>query len=200
VRQPAADEQTRIYATPVPQPRPAQVPVPSVYTPTPHAPAQMPPQQHAPAAHPQHAPQHPQYADAAMQAQPPVRSNGPVKRFFRALWEFTVTTAAVAMFVGAWWVAVAGAVEDRRAWLYAGAAATVFCTPFALHRLTSRRGRLGFGIIASLGATALAWRLAGRGEIDPAIGLAALFGLQVIACFLMSWLTRRRERHPQATS
>ncbi|HEU4559276.1 MAG TPA: protein kinase [Longimicrobium sp.] len=194
------EEHTRIYATPVPQPRPAQVPVPSVFTPTPHPPAQMPAPQHAPAAQPQYAPQHPQHAAAPMHPQPPARSDGAVRRFFRALWEFTITSAAVAMFVGAWWVAVAGAVEDRRAWLYGGVAATVFCTPYALHRLTSRRGRLGFGVFASIGATALAWRLAGRGAMDPAIALAALFGLQVIACFAMSWLTRRRDRHPPATS
>ncbi len=130
----------------------------------------------------------------------PARRAGRVRRFFRALWEFTVTSTALAMFMGAWGLAIAGAVENHRASLYCGAFATVFCTPFALHRLTGRRGRLGFGIVGSMGATALAWRLAGRGDVDPAIAMAAVFGLQVLACFTMSWLTRRRIKHPTATS
>jgi hypothetical protein len=49
-------------------------------------------------------------------------------------------------------------------------------------------------VFGALGATLLAWRVVGRGNGDPAIALAAVFGLQVLACFLMSWLTRRRER------
>lgn len=200
------DEHTRIYAPPTPQPRPAQVAVPSVFTPTPRPPAQIPLQPYAPAAQPAYAPIAQPYSPAAppplAAAQPFVhpqaqRTPGAMSRFFRALWEFTVTTTALAMFVGAWWAAVAGAVQDRRLWVYAGVAATVFCTPFALHRLTGRRGRLGFGVVASLGATALAWRLAGREGLDPAIALAAVFGLQVLACFAMSWLTRRRKRDPQ---
>jgi len=185
-------EQTRIHGTPAAQPRPApQVHVPGLFTPTPRPPA--------PAQAPQYAPALQQAVPPALADAAPVQSAGPVRRFFRALWEFTVTTTALAMFVGAWWLAIAGAVENHRAWLYGGAIATVFCTPFALHRLTGRRGRLGFGIVGSMGATALAWRLAGRGDVDPAIALAAVFGLQVLACFTMSWLTRRRIKHPHAT-
>ncbi|HET7463147.1 MAG TPA: protein kinase, partial [Longimicrobium sp.] len=201
------DEHTRIYAPPTPQPRPAQVAVPSVFTPTPRPPAHAPPPQYASAAQPSYAlAGQPPYSPASSpspaalaagaQPQAPARPSSAFGRFFRALWEFTVTTTALAMFVGAWWAAVAGAVQDRRLWVYAGVAATVFCTPFALHRLTGRRGRLGFGVVASLGATALAWRLAGRQGMDPAIALAAVFGLQVLACFGMSWLTRRRKRDP----
>lgn len=187
-----ADEQTRLHATPAEQPRPApQVHVPGLFTPTPRPPAQQaPPPQYAPAYPPAPPPTLPLTPSTPAQARP-----GRARRFFRALWEFTVTTVALAMFVGAWWLAIAGAVEGHRAWLYGGTAATVFCTPFAMHRLTGRRGRLGFGIVGSMGATALAWRLAGRADMDPAITLAAVFGLQVLACFTMSWLTRRRARH-----
>jgi len=213
-RSASTDEHTRIYAAPTPQPQlrpaPAQVAVPSVFTPTPRPPAQRPPQYapaappaYAAAAQPPYAPAaHPPYVAAPPSAAPRTgaRSTGAVGRFFHALWEFTVTTTALAMFVGAWWMAVAGAVQDRRLWLFGGVAATVFCTPFALHRLTGRRGRLGFGVVGSLGATALAWRLAGREGLDPAIALAAVFGLQVLACFAMSWLTRRRGREPEPHS
>lgn len=210
------DEHTRIQAPPTP--RAAQVPVPGVFTPTPRPPAQPPQQQpFAPAAQPSYpapaqqpygpgaqpfypAATQPPYAPAPSPAPAQASTTGPVGRFFRALWELTVTTTAVAMFVGAWWVAVAGAVQERPLWLYGGVAATVFCTAFALHRLTGRRGRLGFGVVGSLGATALAWRLAGREEMDPAIALAAVFGLQVLACFGMSWLTRRRRRGPPPSS
>ncbi|HYH81881.1 MAG TPA: hypothetical protein VEX86_18885, partial [Longimicrobium sp.] len=149
---------------------------------------------------PAYAPAYPPPMPEAAPVMPPVRTAGPVRRFFRALWEFTVTSAALAMFVGAWWLAVAGAVENRGGWFYAGLAATMLCTPFALHRLTGRRGRLGFGIVASIAATALAWRLTGRSDLDPAISLAAVFGLQVLACFTMSWLTRRRIKHRPAAA
>jgi hypothetical protein len=197
-----------VYApTPRPRPAPQQVPVPSVFTPTPHPPAHAggtqyapDPQRQAHLAEPQYAPAPPPYDPHAPPAQPPARPGGTFGRAVRAVWEFTLTTAALAMFVGAWWLAVAGALEPRRAWLWAGTAATIFCTPFALHRLTSRRGRLGFGVIGSLGASLLGWRLAGRAGMDHAITLAAIFGLQVLACFLMTWLTRRREPHQNATS
>lgn len=187
------DEHTRIYAPPS-QARP-QVSVPSVFTPTPLPPAQA--TQYAPAPAIDHAPPQPS-APASDASQP--RQPSAVGRFFRALWEFTLTSTALAMFVGAWWVAVKGAVDSRPLWLLAGTAATVFCTPLALHRLTGRRGRLGFGVLGSLAASALAWRLAGRGRVDPAIALAALFGLQVLACFIMSWLTRPRRRPPPPAS
>ncbi|HET7234615.1 MAG TPA: serine/threonine-protein kinase [Longimicrobium sp.] len=189
------DEHTRVYAPAPQRPPVAQVPVPSVFTPTPRPPEFLRPQQSAPAAPATYAATPP-----PVQEQHPAKTPGRVRRFFRALWEFIVTTTALAMFVGAWWAAVSGAVQDRPLWMYGGVAATVFCTPFALHRLTGRRGRLAFGVIGSLAATALAWRLTSRAEMDHAIALAAVFGLQVLACFFMSWLTHRRPRNPPSTS
>ncbi|MFL5384905.1 MAG: serine/threonine-protein kinase [Longimicrobiaceae bacterium] len=180
---PPADE-TRLYApplypapTPDAQPRPAAPPPPPAYGP-PGAPAYAVSGQ-APA---------PGYA--------PQPRPGPFARFMRALWELTVTTTAIALFVASWALAVYAVAEGRPRRLMAGMAATVLFTPFAVHRLTSRRGRLGFAVFGSLVATLVGWRVVGRGTGDPAIALAAVFGLQVLACFLMSWLTRRREPDP----
>jgi hypothetical protein len=122
---------------------------------------------------------------------------GPFRRFLRAAWEFTLTTVAVGLFVASWALAIQGVAMDSRKRLLAGVAATVLFTPLAVHRLTGRRGRYSFGVIGSIAATAVAWRVVGRGGGDPAIALAAVFGLQVLACFLMSWLTKRRRPEPQ---
>ncbi|HEX2204949.1 MAG TPA: hypothetical protein VHG91_16690, partial [Longimicrobium sp.] len=129
--------------------------------------------------------------------QPPAaaapRKPGRVRRFFRALWDFTVTTVSLALFVGAWGLAIQGvAIDDaQRVWL--GMAAAVVFTPLAVHRLTGRRGRYGFGVLGSILATGGALYSVGR-DADPAIGLAAVFGLQILACFAMAWLTRRTPR------
>jgi hypothetical protein len=112
-------------------------------------------------------------------------------RFFRALWDFSVTTTVVALFVGSWALAATGAVEDDRARLLGGALATVIFTPWAVHRLTGRRGRAGLGVLGSATATGVAVRYVGL-DSDPAILLAATFGLQVLTCFALSWLTRRK--------
>ena len=142
----------------------------------------------APAAHaPQQAAPYP--------AQP--RRPGPVRRFFRALWDFTVTTMALALFVGAWATAIMGVANGDERRVYLGAAASVLLTPLAVHRLTGRRGRYGFGVAGSVLATVGAVYAVGM-DADPAIGLAAIFGLQILACFAMSWLTRRRARDEEA--
>ena len=135
-----------------------------------------------------------------VQPQPPVRRAGPFRRFVRALWELTVTTTAIALFVGSWALAIYGVAEGQRRYLMAGVAATVLFTPFAVHRLTARRGRYGFAVFGSMVASLVAWRVVGRGTDDPAITLAAIFGLQVLACFAMSWLTRRRQPDPPPDS
>ncbi|HSU15072.1 serine/threonine-protein kinase [Longimicrobium sp.] len=177
------DEQTRIYAAAPPQqpamrPQPQQVPVQAVYpTPRPAVPQANPAGLFAPAGQP------PEYAT---QPRP-----GPVRRFLRALSELVLTTAAVGLFVASWALAIQGVVEDRHRRLIAGAVATVLFTPLAVHRLTGSRGRLPFLVAGSVFATGLAWWLVGRGG-DPAIKLAAIFGLQVLASFFMSWLTRRK--------
>ncbi|HEX5724903.1 MAG TPA: hypothetical protein VFX98_05525, partial [Longimicrobiaceae bacterium] len=121
------------------------------------------------------------------------RRPGVVRRFLRGLWEFTVTVVVMALFVGAWGVAVSGVIDGEQNRVLLGTAATVLFTPMAIHRITGRRGRYAFGVIGSVLATLGAVRLVGSDE-DPFIILAAVFGLQVMASFFMSWLTRRRPR------
>jgi hypothetical protein len=113
------------------------------------------------------------------------------RRFFRGLWDFAVTTAVMALFVGAWALAANGVMQGRREQVYAGATASVMFTPLAVHRLTGRRGRYGFVLFGSIVATATAVYYVGR-DTDPAIILAAMFGMQVVTSFVMSRLTRRR--------
>lgn len=113
------------------------------------------------------------------------------RRFFRGLWNFSVTTAVMALFVGAWALAANGVMQGEREQVYAGATASVLFTPLAVHRLTGRRGRYGFVLFGSIIATATAVYYVGR-DTDPAIILTAMFGMQVVTSFLMSRLTRRR--------
>jgi protein-disulfide isomerase-like protein with CxxC motif len=113
------------------------------------------------------------------------------RRFFRGLWNFTVTTAVMALFVGAWALAANGVMQGNRQQVYAGATASVLFTPLAIHRLTGRRGRYGFVLFGSIVATATAVYYVGR-DTDPAIILTAMFGMQVVTSFLMARLTRRR--------
>ncbi|HEX8692666.1 MAG TPA: serine/threonine-protein kinase [Longimicrobium sp.] len=151
--------------------------------------------QRRPAAPPAAAPAHLPPQGAPYAAQP--RRPGPVRRFFRALWDFTVTTVALALFVGAWATAIMGVANGDERRVYLGAAASVLLTPLAVHRLTGRRGRYGFGVAGSILATIGAVYAVGM-DADPAIGLAAIFGLQILACFAMSWLTRRKPRDEEA--
>jgi hypothetical protein len=125
------------------------------------------------------------------------RQSGVVRRFLRALWDFSVTTIVVGLFVGSWALAAAGVVDENRAQFLGGAVATVLFTPWAVHRLTGRRGRAGLGVLGSAAATGATVRYVGL-EADPAILLAATFGLQVVTCFVLSWLTRRNVREPVA--
>jgi hypothetical protein len=120
-----------------------------------------------------------------------------VRRFLRALWDFSVTTIVVGLFVGSWALAASGVVDENRAQFLGGAVATVLFTPWAVHRLTGRRGRAGLGVLGSAAATGATVRYVGL-EADPAILLAATFGLQVVTCFVLSWLTRRSVREAVA--
>jgi serine/threonine protein kinase len=183
------DDFTRVHA---PQPRPAAPPRPSFARPTAISvePAPPPPAPARPAA-PVAA--RPAPAPAAQLESPAPPRSGSVGRFFRALWDFSVTTVVVGLFVGSWALAASGAVEDDRARLFGGALATVLFTPWAVHRLTGRRGRAWLGVVGSAAATGFSVRSVGL-ESDPAILLAATFGLQVLTCFALAWLTRRRER------
>jgi tRNA A-37 threonylcarbamoyl transferase component Bud32 len=176
---PAAGEQTRIYA-------------PAMFTPQPAA----APPRAQPAAAPAYAPQWQGAPPPQLHPAPPQTRPSAFRRFLRAAWEFTLTSISVALFVGSWALSIYYVSEGRPRRLMAALALTVLFTPLAVHRLASRRGRYGFGVFGALVATVLAWRVVGRAG-DPAIAVAAVFGLQVLACFLMSWLTRRRTPEPQ---
>jgi len=121
-----------------------------------------------------------------------------LRRGLRALWNATLTMLALALFAGAWVGAADGVVKDDREQIYAAALATIFLTPLAVHRLAGRHGRLRYAIFAALLATVTAVRTVGL-EGDPAIALAAVFGLQIVACFGMEWLTGRKPRTPVVT-
>ena len=125
------------------------------------------------------------------------RQPGVVRRFLRALWDFSVTAIVVGLLVGSWALAASGVLDEDRARFLGGAVATVLFTPWAVHRLTGRRGRAGLGVLGSAAATGATVRYVGL-EADPAILLAATFGLQVVTCFVLSWLTRRDVREPVA--
>ena len=186
------DEGTRLQTAPPARPTRAPVrerTVPPAYAP-PRAATVLP--QPALAAMPQVAqpfPAAPAQAVAAQLTRPP--RQGWTRRFFRGLWNFTVTTAVMALFVGAWALAANGVMQGQREHVYAGATASVLFTPLAVHRLTGRRGRYGFVLFGSIIATATAVYYVGR-ETDPAIILTAMFGMQVVTSFVMARLTRRR--------
>jgi len=183
------DEGTRLLTHP--SARPTQTPVRERTVPPPVSVPQ-PRRIFAPPAAAAVAPFDPHAAAAAQQPTVP-RRPGAARRFFRALWDFTVTTAVMALFVGAWGLAVSGVMENERDRVYAGAAATVLFTPLAIHRLTGRRGRFGLALFGSVVATAAAVYYVGVGnDSDPAIILAAMFGLQVVASFVMTRVFRRR--------
>jgi hypothetical protein len=131
-----------------------------------------------------------QASSAAAMTRPPGQPSL-ARRFFRGLWNFTVTTAVMALFVGAWALAANGVLQRNREQVYAGATASVLFTPLAVHRLTGRRGRYAFVLFGSIVATATAVYYVGR-DTDPAIILTAMFGMQVVTSFVMARLTRRR--------
>jgi serine/threonine-protein kinase len=170
--EPSADDETRMQ-TPPPVREHASIPAPAMYAPPPHAyPSAAPPAAYPPAAYP---PPHP----------------GAMRRFARGLWQFILTCMALALFVGAWALASMGVEAEDTRFVYAGAAAAILFTPLAVHRLSGRRGRLGMGVAACMLATGGAVYCVGM-DSDPAITLAAVFGVQVVASFVTSRLTRRR--------
>jgi hypothetical protein len=182
------DEGTRVLTQPAARPARERTVPPPVYAPPQRAVqpqpalATVPPLAHAAAA----------AAPPAPQPAVPRRPGG-TRRFFRALWDFVVTTLVMALFVGSWVLAGSGVLEGETDRVWAGAALTVLFTPMAIHRLTGRRGRYSLALFGSIVATAAAWYYVGRGEDpDPAIILAAMFGFQVIASFVMTRLSRRR--------
>jgi hypothetical protein len=168
--EPSPDDHTRMQ-TSLPGRGQASIAAPVLYAP--------PPPANASAAYP--APAYPQA--------PP--RPGLMRRFARGLWQFILTCLALALFVGAWALASMGVTGEDTRYVYAGAAAAILFTPLAVHRLSRRRGRLAPGVAASLLATGAAVYYVGM-DSDPAITLAAVFGVQVVASFVTARLTRRR--------
>jgi serine/threonine protein kinase len=114
---------------------------------------------------------------------------GWLRRAGRATWNFTVTLVSLGLFAGAWTLAAAGAQGRDLQQLYGGGAATVLFTPFALHRITGRRGSLRFAVLCSIGASILAVYLT-RGHRHTVM-LAAMLSGQLVASFIGLRLTRR---------
>jgi serine/threonine protein kinase len=123
----------------------------------------------------------------------PPRKRWTVGRVMRGLWEFTVSTVVMGLFVGSWAVAAKGVMDHLHGAIYAGVAGAVFFTPLAVHRLTGSRGRYFMVLVASALATGGALRVLPPGT-DIAIRLAGIFGGQVVASFLVARLTRRKVR------
>jgi hypothetical protein len=187
--EPEPDEGTRVLTHPSARAAGTPVRERTVLPPMMRAPAMPQPALATAAPLAQHAP-----AAVPQPVQPTVpRRPGATRRFFRALWDFIVTLVVMALFVGSWALAGNGVLEGERDRILVGAAATVLFTPMAIHRLTGRRGRYSLALFGSIVATFAAYYYVGQGDDpDPAIILAAMFGLQVVASFVMTRIFRRR--------
>jgi eukaryotic-like serine/threonine-protein kinase len=157
------DVGTRLATSP---PGPGRAPAPSLARPAPAAPLA-------------HAGDH-----------PAAREPGPVARGLLAVWDFIVSLLVMALFVGAWGVAVQGVMDSEPLLVWGGIAAAALATPAAIHRLTGRGGRYGAGVVACVLATGGVLYAMGPDE-DPAFVLAAAFGVQVVAALLAAAVTRR---------
>ena len=108
-------------------------------------------------------------------------------------WNFLVTSTAMVLFTGAWFVAVTSLQQAENEMLYLAAASTVALTPFALHRLMGSRGSLRFALFSSiLASLATVYLVADGGDADTRLVLAALFMAQLVAVVFAEILTRRR--------
>ncbi len=115
--------------------------------------------------------------------------DGWLRRAGRATWNFAITIGSLALFAGSWIVAITGASDANAERLYAGAIASVLLTPFAIHRITGRRGSFRFALFSSIAASGLAVYLAqGQREV---VMLAAVLSGQILASLAAIRLTRR---------
>jgi hypothetical protein len=147
----------------------------------------------APAFAPPHAPPAPSPAQSGDALLEEARRRWRMKRLKSWVWETAVSLTVYAGFVGAWLLAVGGALEGSRDGLIVGTALTVPLTPAAIHRLTDRRGWPWLLFGASVVATGVArWSLGAR--TDNLYELAAIFGGQVLLCWVAARLFPRRRR------
>lgn len=122
-------------------------------------------------------------------------TGGWLRRAGRATLSFTLTLSSIALFAGAWIVALMGTQDGDMQRVYAGAVASVLFTPLAIHRITGSRGSYRFTLFSALSASGLALYLT-RGHRTIAI-LAAVLAAQLLASLIASRLTRRATPPPE---
>jgi serine/threonine protein kinase len=119
---------------------------------------------------------------------------GWLRRAANAVWNFVLTTTSVALFAGAWLLAINGLQEQDAERMYVGAVASVLLTPLAVHRLLGQRGSLRMALFASVvGSLAAVYFLAAGGDAVQRV-LGAMFVAQVVLCFAAERLTGREPR------
>lgn len=130
---------------------------------------------------------------AASDVQP--RRVGWARRAARALASFVLTTGALALFGAAWFAVIEGLSTGDLPVVYAGAAASVICTPLALHRVIRRRGSLRLALLGSIiGSIAAIYLLSGEGEIQAVV--ATMFLSQLLLSWGAEVLSRRGDTLP----
>jgi serine/threonine protein kinase len=123
---------------------------------------------------------------------PAPRRPGRLRRAVRAVTSFLLTTASLALFAGAWYLALVGAREGDLREVFAGAAASVLLTPLAVHRLTGCRGSYSFALLGSILASGATVYLVGP-DHRIASTLAALLAVQLLVSFVAVRLTAMAE-------
>ena len=119
-----------------------------------------------------------------------VPAGGGFRRTARAAWELCLTAVAAVLFAGSWFTATVGIQDGDRQRALLGAAAAVFTTPWAIHRVLRRPGSYRFALFASItGSAGVAVLLR---EENLASILGAVFIAQVSLCLAAERLTRRR--------
>jgi serine/threonine protein kinase len=118
-------------------------------------------------------------------------ARGRIARAASATLSVVVTAVSVALFGACWTAIVTGLQNGDMTTVYAGAAASVACTPLALHRLLRRRGSFRLALFASLtGSIGAVYLLADSQRIEMV--LLAMLGAQVAMSLGAERLTRRR--------
>jgi serine/threonine protein kinase len=201
---PEAADRTQLYEAPRPAPRPSPAPF------VPPAPARAPERtEFAPVTdrRPQPVAGAPAWSTAPAQQtqnrppmpQPePPRPPGMMRRLGSALADLAITLGILGGFVGAWSLAVMGVLNHDVLRMKAGAGASVLFTPLAIQRLTGRSGRPVLLVVGSIAATVLALRYLGP-DTDRMVRLGGIFGMQVVASFVLSTVFPRRKPRPGLT-
>jgi hypothetical protein len=130
----------------------------------------------------------------------PQPEDGARPGFFRrmgsAVADLVLTLGVMAGFVGAWGLAVSGVLHHDSMRMKLGAAASVLFTPLAIHRLTGRTGRPVLLVLGSVAATGVALHYLGPGT-EHMVRLGGIFGMQVVASFVLSTVFPRPKPKPR---